>query len=236
MTIFSAELRVGEIVAAFPGASNLFKRYNIDFCCGGGRSLADALKQKGLATEPVLAELHEAYEQEQRRLDKGSIDWRTAPLTALIDQIVTVHHCYLRQELPLLSQFVAKINRVHGDRHPELVTLNQLFHRLKPELESHMEDEENRLFPLATAYERSGDPADLERALQCLEELESEHQAAGDLLAAMRDLTGGFQLPPDACRTYTLTFYKLEELESDMFQHIHLENNILHERLRAAAR
>lgn len=236
MTTFTTEQRVGEIVAAFPGASNLFKRHGIDFCCGGGRPLADALREKGLAADSVLAELQQAYEQEQTRLGERGADWRTVPFSALIDQIVSVHHGYLKSELPVLSQFVDKIDRVHGERHPELSTLNRLFHELKAELESHLGDEENRLFPLVTAYAQSGDRADLERALETLEELEAEHQAAGDLLATIRKLTGEYQLPHDACRTYTLAFHKLEELEADMFQHIHLENNILFERLRSAAR
>lgn len=234
MTFTSAQ-RIGEIVAAFPGASNLFKTHGIDFCCGGGRSLADALRQKGIAEADFLAQLQDAYEQEERRLEKPGTDWRTVPYSALVDRIVMVHHGYLKRELPILSQFVEKIDRVHGERHPELSALNQQFQALKAELESHLADEENRLFPLVIAFEQSGSRTDLERALSTLEELESEHQAAGDLLAAMRQTTVDYALPADACRTYTLSFYKLEELESDMFQHIHLENNILFERLRAAA-
>ncbi|MFZ5622739.1 MAG: iron-sulfur cluster repair di-iron protein [Pseudomonadota bacterium] len=232
---FSATQRVGEIVAAFPGASNLFKAYGIDFCCGGGRSLEVALQEKGVAPGTFLSQLQAAYETYQRRMEGRQTDWRTVPLEALIEQIITAHHQYLRQELPVLSAFTVKIAHVHGERHPELITLQEQFHTLKAELESHMADEEERLFPLVRAYEESGSREDLTRALATLEELEAEHQAAGSLLAAMRATTADYLLPPDACRTYTLAFHKLEELESDMFQHIHLENNILFERLRAAA-
>lgn len=233
--IFTATQRIGEIVAAFPGASNLFKVHGIDFCCGGGRPLADALRQKGLPEAAFMAQLQEVFEEERHRVAEPGTDWRAAPYSALIERIVTIHHAYLKRELPVLSQFVDKIDRVHGGRHPELSTLNQLFHKFKEELESHASDEEARAFPLVASYERTGAPEDLARALEILDELESEHQAAGDLLVAMRDVTSGYQLPHDACRTYTLAFYKLEELESDMFQHIHLENNILFERLRRAA-
>lgn len=232
---FTLDQRVGEIVAAFPGASNLFKKHGIDFCCGGGRPLSDALQQKAIPADRFLADLHAAHEAEQRRQDAGETDWRAVSYGELINQVVTVHHQYLKEELPVLSSFTTKIFKVHGERHPELAVLYRQFHELKIELDLHMQDEEVRLFPLVEAYEASGSREELEKALACFEELESEHQEAGDLLAAMRETTQGYALPPDACRTYTLTFQKLQELESDMFNHIHLENNILFPRLRAAA-
>lgn len=230
---FTADQKVGEIVAAFPGASNLFKRHGIDFCCGGGRPLADALQQKRIAADGFLAQLEQAFEEEQRRRESPAIDWRTAPLSTLIERIVTIHHGYLKNEMPILSQFTQKIARVHAERHPELLELSRLFHDLMSELESHMLDEEQRLFPLIAEYESTGSRVVLTKALETLDELESEHLAAGNLLVAMREITGDYRLPPDACRSYTLTFFKLDELESDMHQHIHLENNILFERLRA---
>jgi len=230
---FSREQRVGEIVAAFPGASNLFKKHGIDFCCGGNRSLADALGQKAVPEDSFLADLQAAYEAQQLRQEAGATDWRAVSYSELIDQVVGVHHQYLKDELPVISAFTTKIFHVHGPRHPELAELYRQFHAFKLELDMHLLDEESRVFPLIRAYEQSGAAADREAALACLEELESEHQAAGDLLFAMRETTKGYALPPDACRTYTLTFQKLQELESDMFNHVHLENNILFPRLRA---
>lgn len=175
-----------------------------------------------------------AYEATEARAS-AETDWRAAPLGALLSRIVDMHHAYLRQELPLLSGFTNKIHRVHGDRHPELGALDQLFHALKAELDAHLDEEEQELFPLVAAYARLGAQEDLTHAIQALDGLESQHEAAGKLLAAMREVTGGYTLPPGACRTYTLTFQKLRELESDLFMHIHLENNILFPRLREAA-
>lgn len=231
---FNAQQCVGEIVAAFPGASNLFKRYGIDFCCGGNRSLGEALAQKAIATDAFLANLEAAYQAQQLRQEAGGVDWREASYSDLIDQIVGAHHQYLKDELPVISGFATKIFHVHGPRHPELGQLYRQFHQFKMELDMHLQDEESRVFPLIRAYAQSGAPSDLEAALACIEELEAEHQAAGDLLLAMRETTRGYALPPDACRTYTLTFEKMQELESDMFNHVHLENNILFPRLRAA--
>lgn len=231
---FQPTQRVGEIVAAFPGASNLFKAAGIDFCCGGGKSLSDALRVRGIAEDAFLAALEAAYAAEAERASTD-VDWREAPLGGLIGRIVNVHHGYLRQELPLLSGFTQKIHRVHGEGHPELAQLDRLFHALKAELEEHLAAEEAELFPLVRAYAESGAREDLSEAIQALAEFESEHEAAGKLLAEMRQVTDGYTLPPGACRTYTLTFHKLQELESDLFMHIHLENNILFARLREAA-
>lgn len=233
--VFNTAQSVGEIVAAFPGASNLFKAHGIDFCCGGARRLGEALQARGIPAESFLTELDNAYNAAQARQAVAGVDWRTAAFGALINRIVNRHHAYLKQELPLLSGFVRKICHVHGAHHPELAALNRQFHALKAELEPHMVAEEDEFFPLVAAYERSRDPSDLARVVAALDELEAEHQAAGGLLAQMRESTAGYRLPEDACRTYTLTYQKLSELEADMFEHVHLENNVLFPRLRQAA-
>jgi len=230
---FQPAQRVGEIVAAFPGAANVFKAYGIDFCCGGNRSLTEALRARRVPEQAFLADLKLAYAEAQQRQAVG--DWRQAPLPELVEHIVATHHAYLKEELPLLSAFVAKIHHVHGERHPELVTLDQQFQALRAEMEPHMAAEESEFFPRVIAYARSGAAADLRQALATLDELEGEHAAAGQLLGTMRETTRNYRLPADACNTYTLAFQKLEGLESDMFEHVHLENNILFPRLRSAA-
>lgn len=234
--LFTPEQSVGEIVAAFPGASNLFKKYAVDFCCGGGRALNKALAQKNVDVTEFLVELEAAYAFEQTRTAKPTTDWRVAPIPKLIDRVVKVHHGYLRSELPALSAFTTKIANVHGSRHPELVEVYKAFHEFKAELEEHMVKEESNDFPAILAWAESGEEADRAKAEAILGALEAEHDHAGRLLEQMRELTDGYTLPADACRTYTLTFQKLEELENDMFNHVHLENNILFNRVRNGQR
>ncbi len=229
--IFTGNDKIGEVVARFPGASNIFKEYNIDFCCGGNRSLSLAFKQQNLNEEEVLAKLNQAYER-ALKLQEGSRDWREASSAELIDYIVNTHHAYLQKELPLLSEFVTKILRVHGPTHGEVLSrLYKLFHSLKMELDQHLIKEEEVLFPLIRQYEQNPSEELRAKAAAELNDLESEHQSAGDILKEMRAITDGYTLPEGACRTYTLTFHKLAELESDLFEHIHLENNILFPRL-----
>ncbi|MFS8513495.1 MAG: iron-sulfur cluster repair di-iron protein [Planifilum fulgidum] len=227
---FTGSETVGEVVAAFPGASNLMKKYKIDFCCGGSRPLSEALRQKGIDEKKFLEELNRLHQQALEK-QQQNVDWRNAPLCDLIDHIVQKHHAYLLEELPLLSQFVTKIFRVHGAAHPELAQLHRLFHQMKTDLEQHLVEEEEKVFPLIKEAERAGTREAFQKASETLAKLEDDHSAAGELLREMREITDDYRLPEGACRTYTLTFRKLEELEADMFQHIHLENNVLFPRV-----
>ncbi|MDQ1909914.1 iron-sulfur cluster repair di-iron protein [Paenibacillus sp. GD4] len=226
---FQATETVGSIVTAFPGASNVFRAHRIDFCCGGQRPLAEVLEQSGLSEQTVLQELEDAYERAALR--ERQQDFRRYTRSELISHIVTVHHDFLRSELPLLGEFVEKIARVHGPSHKELIELRALYQQLREELEEHLLAEEERVFPMVRAYEATGDAGTKEEALRAIDELESEHDKAGALLREMRAVTVDYTLPEGACRTYTVAFQKLEQLEADMFQHIHLENNILFQSL-----
>jgi len=227
---FDGTETIGEIVAGFPGAGNLFKEYGIDFCCGGHRILSDVLRQQQIEEGPFLERLNRMFQQAGQKGGED-VDWREAPLSDLIDHIVQTHHAYLVKELPPLGEMVTEIFRVHGSAHRELSRLHRLFHHMKMELEQHMISEEEIAFSLIKKAEQTGDKASLSKAAASMEELEAEHGAVGQLLKEMRNITGNCRLPEDACRTYTLTYRKLEELESDLFRHIHLENNALFRRV-----
>ncbi|MGO4276052.1 hemerythrin domain-containing protein, partial [Paenibacillus sp. TAF58] len=159
-----------------------------------------------------------------------SLDWRELSSSQLIDYIMDVHHGYLKRELPHLSEYVKKVARVHGPHHSELLQVEQWFETLKSDMEQHMEKEEREAFPAVFAFEK--DPTEVKRTqlLEILDALEHEHEESGDLLKQIREITEDYKLPEDACTTFQLTYLKLEELEADMFQHIHLENNILFNR------
>lgn len=227
---FQSSETVGQIVTAFPGASNLFKAYGIDFCCGGGQSLSKALSQKNIGEEAFIEQLNLAFAEANKRKDL-STDWREHSSNQLIDHIVGTHHAYLQQELPVLGEFVTKIMRVHGAEHNELAKLHKLYHQLKMELEQHLIAEEEAVFPLIKELENNPSAALAEKTANAITELEADHSGVGDLLREMRSVTNDYDLPASACRTYTLAFQKLQDLESDLFQHIHLENNILFKRV-----
>jgi regulator of cell morphogenesis and NO signaling len=154
-------------------------------------------------------------------------NWTGRSAAELIEYIVTYHHRYLKSSLPQLSQYVNKVARVHGPHHPELLQVQEWFQALRLDMELHMEKEENEAFPAVIAYELSGTEHSRQQLLQILEELENDHRETGNLLQKIRIVTSDFTVPEDACTTFKVTYLKLEELEADMFQHIHLENNIL---------
>ncbi len=230
--VFSLQDRIGDIVAALPKATEVFSKYKIDFCCGGSRSLEEVINEKGIDGEAVLADLDTAHAEAQAMKDK-QVDWREAPYGEFIDYIVNTHHAYTNQALSELSQLVTTILRVHGSSHPELSKLHRLFHSLKLELEQHFITEEEVVYPLIKQYEKDGSRETLAKAVEAFDQLESEHEGAGDILKEMREITSEYTLPSDACSTFDRTYALLQELETDLFQHIHLENNILHPRLRA---
>ncbi|GGJ70227.1 regulator of cell morphogenesis and NO signaling [Anoxybacillus voinovskiensis] len=231
-TMFTAQSTVGEIVAMFPKASDLFKTYKIDFCCGGNRSLAAALAEKNLPIEDILHQLQTMYQQSLEKVEKN---WLEASYTELIDHIIQKHHRFLMEELPQLSPYVTKVLRVHGPEQPHLVQVHKLFNDLKTELEQHLMKEETKAFPLIIQFEQHPTKENEQAMKQVIEELVAEHDTAGDIMKEIRQITNDFTPPFDACGTYRLVYNRLEALEEDLFTHIHLENNILFPRILANA-
>jgi len=233
-TIYTGEESIGRIVSEYHAASNLLKEHRIDFCCGGDRILKDVLAEQRIEPTAFLKRLNMLAALADQ--DDSGTDYRSMSMTALSAHIVHRHHAYLKEELPVLGEFVGKIMRVHGSNHLELRELHHWYFDMKGELEEHLAAEEVGIFPFIEEYERSASVRALEQAMQAIETLETDHDKVGDILKLMRTVTQDYALPPDACRTYTLAYQKLEQLESDLFEHIHLENNILFPRLLEAAR
>lgn len=228
---FSPTEKTGDIVARFSKAAEIFKRHGIDFCCGGDRPLGVAIREHNLDEDVILRELSVAYEK-FRALAGKEVDWRQRESGELVDHIIDNHHAYLRRELPELGMLTTKILQVHGVNHPFIAQVHRLFHSLKLELEQHLIKEEQVLFPLIKDLESDPSNELVEKVRGVIAELEGEHDGAGDTLKELRRITDQYRLPGDACGTFALTYQKLQELESDVFQHIHLENNILFPRLK----
>ncbi|WP_252243796.1 iron-sulfur cluster repair di-iron protein [Clostridium sp. ZBS14] len=231
MNKFNSNQKIGDIVTKFPKAADIFKEYKIDFCCGGDRTLITAIKEQGVNETELLERINDSYEKLKNNIYSKDRNWVEAPLDELVDQIVNVHHAYLYENLPKISELTTKILRVHGEKHPELSRVHKLFHTIKMELESHLIEEETIQYPAINAYLRSNSEADLDKAINIINQLQDEHIGAGNILKELREITNDYDLPSNVCTTYRLTYSKLQEMESDIFQHIHLESNILFPRL-----
>lgn len=221
---------LGEIAIQDLRKAQIFKKYGLDFCCGGKKTVKEACAEKGI--DPVKVE------QELKQTDKMVSTARPLPynewnLDFLADYIVNTHHAYIRKTLPDLCAYAEKVMHVHSGRHPELKKINELIEATANELSSHMAKEEQILFPYIKNLVVSQNNneklaasrfAGIQNPIQMMEQ---EHELVGNYLHKARGLANNYQLPQDACATYSLLYRLMDEFEEDLHLHIHLENNIL---------
>jgi regulator of cell morphogenesis and NO signaling len=218
-----------EIVTQDFRAAAIFEKYALDFCCNGGTTIEQACAARKLDAAPIIAALGNLGHSPLPADDR----FTRMTLDDLIEYIVTVHHSYVREAIPTLLTHTAKVARVHGERHPEVVTIAARFAAVAEELQHHMMKEERILFPYITALvhaRREGRPVaapPFGSATNPIRMMEAEHVAAGDALAAIRSLSTTYTPPADACTTYQVTYQELRQFEEDLHTHVHLENNIL---------
>jgi len=226
MTIpFTENTLVKDIVNELPKSSDVFKRNRIDFCCGGNIPLKEAATGAGVSLDQLIGNLTEVYEKRET----GEIDWKAwmdKESNDIINHVIDKYHRPLLEELANLSPYVTKVSRVHGGNHPELLTMYELFYEFKKEMLEHTAKEEELVFPLIQKLEGLNED-ELQEALNSIRELEKEHDHAGSLLKELRNVTSDFNPPMDACGTYRLVYKRLEMLEGETFNHVHMENNIL---------
>lgn len=222
---FEQHSLVKDIVNIFPQSSDLFKRNRLDFCCGGNRPLSEAALEQNLDVPELMNQLEELYKKHNGTAENMEV-WTDTDSEELIEHIKNKYHRELEEELKMLSPYVTKVAKVHGERHDELLKVYELFYELKKELLEHTAKEEATVFPLLLELE-SADDGKRAGIIAEIEELEKEHDHAGSILKQLREITEDFNPPIDACGTYRLVYKRLEALESHTFMHVHLENNIL---------
>lgn len=226
------ETQIAEVATAHPATIRVFQRHGIDFCCGGKRPLTEVCGEKGIAFESLLQDLNGAIAGSP----PSQRSWQDAPLAELVAFIVDRYHQWLKDELPRLSQMMNKVLAVHGERHPDLQPIGNSFREILGEIEPHMMKEERVLFPYLTQLgnlEQKGETlpgSPFGSVRNPIGAMESDHEYLGRLLLQLREQTGSFTPPEDACNTYRGLFHGLNEMEGELHEHIHLENNVLHPR------
>ncbi|WP_267740353.1 iron-sulfur cluster repair di-iron protein [Myroides injenensis] len=220
---------VGSYVAQDFRTAAIFNKYGIDFCCKGGRTLDEVCDKKKIRKADVEDELDRLLSQKE----ENNIDFRQWPLDLLADYIEKTHHRYVEEKIPVLLQFLNKLCKVHGDRHPELFAINELFIGCAEELSQHLKKEELVLFPFirkmvdATISGRELDTPHFGSVQNPVAMMMHEHDGEGERFRKIAALTNNYTPPADACNTYKVTYAMLKEFEEDLHKHIHLENNIL---------
>lgn len=225
---------VRDLVVAHPAARQVLESLGIDYCCGGGTCLAAAVSAAGLDLAAVIHAVTQAAEHPKESRGFQNRDWREVTLTELVDHIENTHHVYMKSALPRLADTFVKVRNAHGSRHDGMLQpLQATFGDLRAEIEMHLMKEEQVLFPYIRQMEASVKQTGRVPPMHCgtvqnpIRQMELEHDNAGEALARMRSITGDYALPEDACPTFAALFAGLRELEADLHEHIHLENNIL---------
>ena len=225
-----SETSLAQIVTLKPAAATVLENYDLDYCCHGKQTLTEACKNDTFKLEIVKRELDALLFFDCAT--PGS-SFNSMPLNDLADYIVNKHHRYVKEATPRILAHLQKISAKHGDRYPELHEIYKLFAAVCDELGQHMYKEEYILFPRIRELVNST-AANLQYAehgknflAAPIHVMESEHEAAGNMMHRIRSLTNHYVAPADACTTFKLTYLELNEYEHDLHRHVHLENNIL---------
>ena len=226
-----AEETLGDIVAKDLSKAEVFKKYGLDFCCGGKKTVKEACAEKGVDFTKVQKELQNS--------DKTSVTTRPLPyndwsLDFLADYIVNTHHSYVKKTIPDIRTYADKVAKVHGAHHPELLKINKIAQEVCEEMSSHMVKEETVLFPYLkqlVAAKNNGTEkvkfGNLETVKTPISMMEMEHEVVGNNMEEIREISNNYQIPDDGCASYSFLFKTLDEFENDLHIHVHLENNIL---------
>ncbi|MEO7044823.1 MAG: iron-sulfur cluster repair di-iron protein [Ferruginibacter sp.] len=223
------EKMIGEIVAEDYRTAAIFKNHGIDFCFNGNISIDEACMPQKINKEKLISALKDITKNRKQITS----DFQSWPLDLLINYIEKKHHRYVRLQLPMLQEYLDKICKVHGESHPELFEIRDLFIHSEMELMVHMQKEEKVLFPfiMKMIEESAEGHLSINAAFGSLEmpisNMMHEHQTEGERFKKIKELSNNYTTPDDGCNTYRVAYSLLQEFENDLHLHLHLENNIL---------
>ncbi|AYO33304.1 iron-sulfur cluster repair protein YtfE [Haemophilus influenzae] len=216
-----AQQKLSELAVSIPGATKIFREYDLDFCCGGSVLLEVAAQQKNLN----LAEIEKLLtDLQQSKAENNDKDWTSASYAEMIDHIITRFHNRHREQLPELITLAEKVENVHGDRDDCPIGVTAQLEKIYAELSQHLMKEEQILFPMI----KMGNYA---MASMPIRVMEMEHDEAGQDVEVIKSLTNNCTLPADACFSWKALYSGINEFIDDLMHHIHLENNILFPRV-----
>lgn len=214
---------VAETLTQNIGADNVFGKYNIDFCCGGGMTLAQACKESGVAFETLKQEI-EAIKNTISR----DVNYDDFSVEDSIDYVSSNFHQYIEDNMPLITQYAAKVAQVHGEDHEEVVEVNVVFKKLATLLNACLAVEEDQLFPRMIAYSGKTNTTTVVNEISVLKlNLTSNYKAIGEFLKNISGLTNKFTTPDGACNTYQTLYVKLADLEQKLHNYMHFQMNVL---------
>lgn len=219
---------VAEIVTENIKTAHIFKKHGIDFCCGGGITIEKACKLNALNHEVLIKELLNVNKPPK------AYNYNSWSLDFLIDHIISIHHTYIEESIPLILQYLNKVAKVHGHHYTEVIKIKKLFIEVANDLVTHLKKEELILFPYIKkllrlkAENTKPEMPSFRTVNNPIKMMENEHETAGNIFKTIALLTNNYTSPKKSCNTFKALYAKLEEFEKDLHLHMHLENNILH--------
>jgi regulator of cell morphogenesis and NO signaling len=226
---FNSQTKVKDIALSNPGARQILEDAGLDYCCGGGKSLHEACGHADVPAEEILKRLRENREQ----VSAGETAWVSAPLGEVTRHIREKHHRYVREAIARVRPLLEKVKAKHGENHPEIAEIEELFSEVGREMIMHMQKEEQILFPYINSLEEAANGKGawelpfFQTVQNPIHAMMKEHDAAGELVKRIRKASVEYTAPADACTSYKALYQDLREFEADLHEHVHLENNIL---------
>lgn len=205
---------LARLAAEHPWASKIFQKFNLDYCCQGSRSIEKACQQAGIDTQGVLEAL-----QNEESLSDSTVNWDQVGDINLLEHIISHYHDSHRKELPRLIHMADKVESVHRGKPGVPEGLGELLRELMADLERHMAEEEEKVFPSIRGQKDGLDAA--------LKTLSTEHVSAGNILHQISTMTSDFVPPGNACTTWKALYLGLSAFKKDLMDHVHLEEHVL---------
>ena len=222
---------IREIALESPQTTRVFEEFKIDYCCGGRKPFEDACLGAGVDPQLVAQKIEAAMKNYEGLEEFNRPEEKSA--SQLINYIIGKHHIFTVHEIERLLPLMEKVCVRHGEHHPDLFELQTVFAALAESLIPHMRKEENVLFPYIQMLESSltgdvsADPSHFGTVENPIRMMMLDHEADGERLRKMREISSGYALPDGACPSFTALYAGLQDLEKDLHRHIHLENNVL---------
>lgn len=214
-----AALSLGQIARDIPGATAVLNKLRLDFCCGGATSLREAASHKGLDLDSIITSIQARSGQQSSQINPALV-----ATEELIEHILNRFHDVHREQLPELIRLAKRVERVHGGRPECPAGLAAQLEAVMKQLESHMTKEEQILFPMIARGVEG-------LAVAPVSVMREEHDSHGAALERIYAITNNITLPADACNTWTVLYEGLRTFRDDLIEHIHLENNVLFNRI-----
>jgi regulator of cell morphogenesis and NO signaling len=222
---------VNDIVKQNHRTADVFRKYGIEYCCGGRWPIESVCMTKGLEFEELKKELLNAC---QIIVLPASLPFNEWPIDFLTSYIINIHHHYLRTALPDTEIILEKFSEGHAEKYPDMQRAYKLLVQLRKELLSHILQEEESIFPyicqITNAHKNNDSYARLlvktlrkPIAVMTLH----EHNLLTTYIYKFRELTNNYTVPEHACTSHKISLARLKELDNDLVQHIFLENEIL---------